>query len=169
MAVGLLKDFHDVHHMGGEGAEALLNALLVADIRQNPIEDADRAAGIRRDVEAALGHEGQQPQGFQAHRFAAGIGAGDDQGVKLLPQLDGDGHCPAGIQQGVAGVAEIDAAVSPDLRPAGVHLVAQLPPGEDHVQPHQDVIVGLDVVMASRRLGGQGAEDALDLFFLLGL
>ena len=120
-------------------------------------------------MQAALGHEGQQAQGLEADGLAAGVGASDDQGVKLLPQLDGDGHRLAGVQQGVPGVAEADAAVSPDLRPGGVHLIAQLPPGEDEVQPHQHVVVRQDVVVAPRRLGGQGPEDALDLLLLLGL
>ena len=169
MAVRLLQNLHDVHHVGGEGGQALLNALLVADIRQHPVEYAHRAAVVGGDVEPALGHEGQKAQGLQAHGLAAGVGPGDDQGVEPLAQLNGDGHGTARVQQGVAGVAEADAAVAPDLRPAGVHLIAELAPGEDEIQAHQQIVVREDVAAAARRLGGQLPKDALDLLFLLGL
>ena len=167
--VRLLQNLHDVHHVGGEGGEALLDALLVPDVRQHPVVDADGAAVVRRDVEAALGHEGQQPQGLQAHRLTAGVGAGDDQGVELPAQLDVDGHRLGAVQQGVPCVAEGDRPVPPDLRPAAVHFVAQLPPGEDQVQPHQQLVVLQDVLVVGGGLGGQGAQNALDLLLLLGL
>ena len=84
-------------------------------------------------MQSALRHQGQQPQGLEADGLAAGVGPGDDQRVEFLPQLDGDRHRPAGIQQRMPGVAEADASIPPDLRPGGVHLVAQLSPGEDEV------------------------------------
>ena len=127
--------------MGREGGQALLDALLVADVRQHPVEHAHRAAVSRGDMQPALGHQRQQSQRLQAHRLAAGVGPGDDQGVKGLPQLDVDGYRPSAVQQGVAGLAELDAAAAPDLRAAGVHLVAQLAPGKDQVQHDQQVVV----------------------------
>ena len=169
LTVRLLQDMHDVHHVGGEGAEALLDALLVADVRQHPAEHGDGAAAVRGDVEAALGHEGQQAQGLQAHGLAAGVGAGDDQGVEPLPQLQIHRHRPGAVQQGMPGVAQADGSVGADLRPAGVHLVAQLAPGEDHVQPHQQLIVLQNIPLVAGSLGGEGPQDALDLLFLLGL
>ena len=65
--------------------------------------------------------------------------------------------------------AQEDAAVPADLRPVGVHLVAQLAPGEDHVQMDQGVIVPENVLLVGRRLGGEFRQDPLDLLFLLGL
>ena len=39
--------------MGGEGRQALLNALFIADVRQHPVKYAHRAAKISRDVQAS--------------------------------------------------------------------------------------------------------------------
>ena len=63
-------------HVGGEGAETLLDTLLVADVGKDLAVDGD--AGIRRgrDVHAALDHECQEADGFEGHGFAAGVGAG---------------------------------------------------------------------------------------------
>ena len=87
-------------------------------------------------MEAALGHQGQQAQGFQADRLTAGVGAGNDQGVKPPAQLHVDGHSPAAVQQRVAGPAQIYAPVPADLGAAGIHAVAELAPGKNQVQPH---------------------------------
>ena len=169
VAVRLLQNLHDVHHVGGEGGEALLDALLVADVRQHPLIYGHGAAVRRRDVEAALGHQRQQPQGFEGHGLAAGVGAGDHQGVKGIPQLDVDGHRRLGVQQGVPGLPQVDGPVPADLRPDGVHLVAQLAPGEDQIQVHQGVIVPLDVLPVGGGLGGELRQDPVDLLLLLGL
>ena len=55
------------------------------------------------------------------------------------------------------------------LRAAGVHGVAQLGPGKDHVQMHQHVIVQQDVLHGVGALGGKLPQNALDLLFLPGL
>ena len=155
--------------MGREGRQALLDALLVADVRQHPLIDGHGAPVRRRDVEAALGHQRQQAQGLEGHGLAAGVGTGDDQGVKGVPQLDVDGHRRLGVQQGVTGLAQMDGPVPADLRPHGVHLVAQLAPGEDQVQVDQGVVVPLDVLPVGGSLGGELRQDAVDLLLLLGL
>ena len=155
--------------MGREGRQALLDALLVADVRQHPLINGHGAPVRRRDVEAALGHQRQQAQGLEGHGLAAGVGTGDDQGVKGVPQLDVDGHRRLGVQQGVAGLAQMDGPVPADLRPHGVHLVAQLAPGEDQVQVDQGVVVPLDVLPVGGSLGGELRQDAVDLLLLLGL
>ena len=63
----------------------------------------DAAAVPGGDVQAALGHEGEQADGLQSHRLAAGVGAGDDQGVKLLPQRQVDWPPPSWGPAGGAG------------------------------------------------------------------
>ena len=69
----------------------------------------------------------------------------------------------------MAHPAQPQGAVPPDLGTHGVHPVAQLAPGEDHVQVHQGVVVPLDVLPVGRRLGGELRQDPLDLLLLLGL
>ena len=169
LVVHLPQDLHDVGHMGGEGGQALFDALLVAYVCQHPVEHPDGAAAVGGDVQAALGHQAQQADGFQGHGLAAGVGAGDHQGVELLAQLHGDGHGPGLVQQGVPGTAQCHAAPAADLRTAGVELIAQLCPGEDHVQVHQNVIVPEDVLHLGSAGGGQLAQDAVDLLLLPGL
>ena len=60
-------------------------------------------------------------------------------------------------------------AVPADLRPHGVHFIAQLAPGEDQVQVDQGVVVPLDVLPVGGSLGGELRQDAVDLLLLLGL
>ena len=57
--VRLLDDGHQVGHMGAEGGQALLDGLLVADVRKDLIEDGDLAPLLRRQEQAAHGHEGE--------------------------------------------------------------------------------------------------------------
>ena len=105
VVVHFIQDLDDVGHMGREGRQALLDALLISYVRQHPTEHPHGAAAVGGDVQAALGHQAQQSDGFQGHGFAAGVGAGDDQGVELLTQLHGDRHRLGLIQQGVPGPA----------------------------------------------------------------
>ena len=46
---GKLKDAGDLLHMTGEGGQALLDALLIADVHEEFVEDTDLTALIRRD------------------------------------------------------------------------------------------------------------------------
>ncbi len=81
----MLQKGHDVRHVGGEGAEALLNALLVADVREHLGKDGQFGAVQGRDVKACLAHQGEKPHGFQGDRLSAGVGAGDDEQIKSSP------------------------------------------------------------------------------------
>ena len=120
-------------------------------------------------MEAALGHQGQQAQGLEADGLAAGVGAGDDQGVEGVSQLDVDGHGLFGIQQRMPGPPQVDGPVPANLRAHAVHLVAELAPGKDQVQMDQRVVVPLDILPVGRRFRGQLRQNAFDLLLLLGL
>ena len=169
VAVRLLQNAHYIGHMGRESGQILFNALLVADIGQHGREYGDGALGRHGDVEAALGHQRQQAQGLQADGFAAGVGAGDDQCVKGLAQLQINGHCLLGVQQRVPGFPQRQAAVPADLRAVAVHFIGELATGENQVQVHHGLIVPLDVLPVGRRLGGQLRQNAGNLLLLLGL
>ena len=72
--------------MAREGGQALLDALLIADVHKEFIKDADLAALIRRDEEAALRHCAKQTCRFQRDSLAAGVGAGDDERIVFPAQ-----------------------------------------------------------------------------------
>ena len=169
VCIGLRQNGHDIGHMCRKSRQILFNALLIADVRQHAAVDGHGAPVPGGDLQAALGHEAEEPQGLQRHRLAAGIGAGDDQGVKGLPQLDVDGHGPGRVQQGMPRPPQIHAAVLPNFGPNALHPVGELGPGEDAVQQHQGVVVPADVVLVGGGVGGELGQDALDLLLLLAL
>ena len=155
--------------MGGEGGQALGDGLLVADVGENVVEDHHGAVGVGGDVEAALGHEGQEEaDGLEGHRLAAGVGAGDDQGVKLVPQVEVVGHRLLGVQQRMAGLPQGDALLG-QLGLGTTQLVREPGPGEDTVDKDEEVVVLGDVLLVGGALGRELPEDALDLLLLPGL
>ena len=119
--------------MRREGRKALLDALLIADVGKNGRENAHGAAVVAGDVQPALRHQAEKAQRLEAHRLAAGVGAGDDERIKAAAQLNVDGHGLRRVEQRVARMAQVNAAVLFDLRAHGVHLVAQLAAREDEV------------------------------------
>ncbi len=51
------EDIHDGRHMGGEGGQALFNALLISDIREDFPEEGKLTAVPGRNVEAGHAHQ----------------------------------------------------------------------------------------------------------------
>ena len=96
MPVRRLEDGDNIGHMRRKGGKALLDALLVADIRQHMVKDGKTGAIRRRHKQPAHGHQGEKPQRLEGDRLAAGIGAGDDQGIEIAaqPDVDGDDFIP---------------------------------------------------------------------------
>ena len=90
--VRVLQDGHDAGHVGGEGAQALLDALLVPDIRKNLPEHGKLRPVLGRDMKAGLSHQAEQSRGFQGNRFSARIRPGDDEKVIIPAQTDIDGN-----------------------------------------------------------------------------
>ena len=86
--IGFLQDGNNAGHMGGEGTEALLNALLVANICEYFRKNRKLAAVKCRNMKTGLSHESKQSNGFQADGFTTGIGACDDQKIKILSEMD---------------------------------------------------------------------------------
>ena len=60
--VRLIEYLHDILHVRREGRQALLNALLVADIGQDRGEDAHLAAVVAGNVQPALRHQAQKTE-----------------------------------------------------------------------------------------------------------
>ena len=78
--------------MGGEGTEALLDTLLVPDIRIHFFVHPQVGAVESRDMQPRLSHQGKQSHRFQGHGLAAGVGPGNNQQVVCLSQRNVNGN-----------------------------------------------------------------------------
>ena len=86
------EDLRDPPDVRREGRERLLQALLVADVGEDVVEDRQLRPLMRRDVQARLGHDRQQADRLQRDRLAAGVRPGDDQDLELEAEVDVDRH-----------------------------------------------------------------------------
>ena len=127
--------------MAGEGGQALLDALFVADVREDIPVDGDLAARVGRDMETGLGHHGQKAAGLEGHGLSARVGTGDDQSREVLSQRHVDGHAGRRVKQRMSGPSKIQDTVLADLRFFGVHVQSQFPLGVDQIQFHEDLLV----------------------------
>ena len=82
--VGMLEDADDVGDVAAEGAERLLDGLLVADVSIDRLEEAEFRAAFRGDAQSALRHQRQQADGLQRDRLAACVGSGDDDRARIF-------------------------------------------------------------------------------------
>ena len=113
-------------------------------------------------MQAALVHGAEQADGLQGHGFAAGIRAGDDEGVKLLPETQIDGYGLCLIQERMARLSQRQA---PDGCLGGrcFHFVRELRLGEDQIKPYQQQAVFGKIVRMFRAGRRQFTQDFLNL------
>ena len=64
IGIGFLEDGNNAGHMGGEGTETLLDALLVTDIGKDFRKDRKLTSIQSRNMKSGLSHEGKQSDGF---------------------------------------------------------------------------------------------------------
>ena len=83
-STGILHEVLHVLQMRTIGAQLEFEALRIADMDHQLLEDAHFAIGMDRHQQSALQHQLQQPNRLQRHRFSAGIGAGDDEDAGLI-------------------------------------------------------------------------------------
>jgi hypothetical protein len=169
----------------GEGGEALLDALLVADVGEDLLEHRHRRALRRRDVHPRLGHQLEEAHRLEGDRLASRVGAGDDQGDEVFlfrglllgaprtpraprPEADVDGDDVPG-QQGVAGLDEVEPVVL--LQPGGGRPDGQgvLGLGQGEVDRRQGVHVVDDAVGELADETGEVLQHPLDLLLFLQL
>ena len=107
----LLQDADDVRHVGRKCTQALLDALLIADIREDLRQRLTAGVVPGRNVQACLAHERQQADRLQGNSLAAGVGAGHDQ----HPVICSDHHIYGNnfllIQKGVTGLFQADQSI----------------------------------------------------------
>ena len=81
----------DVGDVRGKRREILLNRLIVADVGEDGVENRQFGA-VGGDGNAGLRHQSEQANGFQRHRFAAGVGAGDDELARAQSHVSHGSH-----------------------------------------------------------------------------
>ena len=96
--------------MAGEGGKVLADTLAVADIAEHPVHHPDDGAFPAGDMEPALGHEGQQADGFEADGFSAGVRPGDRDADIRKGQLQAERHAGFRVQQRMTGLCQADPA-----------------------------------------------------------
>ena len=156
----------DVRHVRRERGQALLDALLIADVRHDLVEHGQTAAVRGGDVQAALRHHGEQAHGLERDGLAAGVGAGDDERIVIFPQRNVDGHDRVLRDERMARASERHTPFG-ERRRGAVELVGKLCLGEDDVQPHEHIKVQRDVLAVGGAVGTELSQDALDLRLLL--
>ena len=109
--------FFHVDQMGRIGAQVVGETLLVANIGKDSVENACGGVFGHGYGEATLEHVLEQAHGFEANRFATGIGARDDEQplATLEANIERNDFCASHfertLQERMTGGAPIDGAV----------------------------------------------------------
>jgi len=155
--------------MGGKGGEIVIDRLLVADAGVNRADGTDARMGQSRDMQPAAGHQGEQTHRFEGHRFAAGIGAADDDRVIIFPERDFKRDdlffSHAQHQQGMTAAGNVEERFRGEFRRMGIEPARKDPLGIEEVELGEKFKIGLE---ERQRLAQQVGEMAQDPFHLPG-
>ena len=84
MAVCLVQNGDHVGHVGREGTQVLLNALLVSDIGKYFLKNSQFRTVKGRNVQARLSHQGKQTDGFNRNGLTAGVRSCHNQQIEIF-------------------------------------------------------------------------------------
>ena len=166
----------DIAQMAGKGAEALLNALLVADISRYVLEHGHSGVVASGDVQAGLGHEAEETDGLESDGLAPGIGAGDDEGVEVVAEAHVDGHDGRGRlarplvqveEQRVTGLVQADGPPVVEAWRLHVEVATEAHLGKGQVNVGQHGHGSAQGVGAAGDEGGELTQDARHLRLLI--
>ena len=167
MVTAFLQNPNDVRHMGRKRGQILLNALFIADIREDMVEHADLTSVIHWNMKSAFRHQAEKSDGLKCDCLAAGIGAGDHQSVEILSQRYIDGHRRILRQKWMTGMIQDDIRFR-NLRLHAVEIIGELCLREDQIQSCQDLEIRTDLFTVCSTFRRQLHKDPLDLQFLPG-
>jgi len=158
-AVGAGEDLDEATDVGGEGGEALFEALFVADVGEDLSIHGEGRFGGGGDVKAGLGHQDEEADGFEGDGFAAGVGAGDKQEVEVVAETEVEGDDVG------EGVVRLDVfAAGGEVQEEGM---AGLEEGEVDVGAEGEGMEAVGEAEACLGVGevdlGEGAEGAEDV------
>jgi hypothetical protein len=171
------EDLAQAHQMPGEGRQALLQTLLIADIGKEAGKEMNPTRRRTGDRHPRLHHGQEESRRLQSHGLAAGSGAADDQGIALFAEKEVDRHhCHVARRAGridekkrMAGATQFQYRRRHQLRRTGIGQSRVAGNGGAEVEEGKDALIfnqGRPVVAGCRR---KTAQDALLLPFLLPL
>ncbi|MNO86305.1 hypothetical protein D3C76_777010 [compost metagenome] len=152
--------------MAGEGTQALLNALLVADIGINRIEYAKLAAVLSRHKQPGHRHQAEQADRFQRDGLPPSVRAGDDNRRVLVPQLHIDRHHLIRRDQRMSAFLQLKEPAIVHARQRSLQFPGQPGFSEDEIQlaQHIPVVQQQFGLLANQR--GELLQDDLNFAFL---
>ena len=165
----------DVHDVAGEGAQARVNRLLVADIgKQRPKHRQARSLGSR-NAKPRLGHQREQAGGLQRDRLAAGVRTGDQQHRRRWDDFERHRHrrlavggrADTGNQQRVACRLKLEGAVGRQRGLDPVHRLGEPRTRLQHIELRRHVNRARQIGGPQSERIGQGQKDPPDLFGFL--
>ena len=124
--------------MRGEGRQALLNALLVANIRINCTEHRQLRTACRNE-QANLRHQRKHTHSLQRYRFTASIRAGNQKHRKFFAQLYIQRHNRILIEQRMTSLRNLYAAVHRQQRTHSMLLLRQQCLRADNIERRERV------------------------------
>ena len=125
---------HNVRHVRGERAQALLNALFIANIGKYLIKNSQLGMVKRRDMQPSLPHKRKQPQRFQRNSFAARIWTGNQKCCKILTQINVNRHNCFRVQDRVPCFLDIDIPPRIEQRLCAAHGKRKRRLGKNKIQ-----------------------------------
>ena len=167
--VRILQDGNDAGHMGGEGAQALLDALLIPDIRIDLPENGKLRTVLGGNMKPRLPHQTEQSGGFQGNRLSARIGAGDDEQVVVPAQPDIDGNGLLFVQKGVSCPTDIDDMILVENGLGCILFQGQRGFCKNEIQTGHHVLVFCDFHRMLPGESAEGGENLFDFFLFLKL
>ena len=163
---GRVGDVQEVSHSSQSvavGGKLVLDALVVANVRQDRSEDAHFRRAVTRNEQPTLDHHLKEPHRFHGDAFSTGVGPADDQhallSVKLHVLRKGLLACDfvGLLQERVVRGKQMEARLFPNLGQAAVKLRGQTCPRRDPIQFRQAPLVPLDGREVATDVAGQFA------------
>ena len=176
VAIGIAQ--HELHvlQVARIGRKVVVDALFVADIDKDVVEDGHLGVLLHGHGQAVLQHVLHETERLEAHRLAARVGTGDESDALLLVvEQDVEGHHGAvglpvaQIEQRMTGLHPVGDVLLGKAGHDAVDFARKTHLGLQEVNLAQEVVAAEQIVNLGTDEVGDGGEDADDLLSLLAL
>ena len=94
--------------MAAERGKILCDGLLISNIGENLLEHRQLTARLTGNLEATLGHDGEESQRLQRYGFTAGVWSRDQQCLRRRTKSYGNRDALFGVKQWMPALPNID-------------------------------------------------------------